>query len=58
MLHGKFFLFDGENKNKYSIIELLFDDASGLLLTDFQDIATDSVEKDLLSLRRQSCVFR
>ncbi|OOQ59330.1 DNA-formamidopyrimidine glycosylase family protein [Mucilaginibacter pedocola] len=43
MLHGKLFLFEGKNENKYSIIELLFTDDSGLVLTDFQGIATPTL---------------
>ncbi|MEO7213584.1 DNA-formamidopyrimidine glycosylase family protein [Mucilaginibacter sp.] len=43
MLHGKLFLFEGKNSNKYSIIELVFTDDSGLVLTDFQGIATPTL---------------
>jgi formamidopyrimidine-DNA glycosylase len=46
MLHGKLFLFEGENTNKYSIIELLFTDDSGLVLTDFQGIATPTLNPE------------
>lgn len=46
MLHGKLFLFEGENTNKYSIIELLFTDNSGLALTDFQGIATPTLNPE------------
>jgi formamidopyrimidine-DNA glycosylase len=46
MLHGKLFLFDGKNENKYSIIELHFDDGSGLVLTDFQGIANPTLNPD------------
>ncbi|AYL95757.1 DNA-formamidopyrimidine glycosylase family protein [Mucilaginibacter celer] len=43
MLHGKLFLFEGKNENKYPIIELHFKDGSGLVLTDFQGIATPTL---------------
>lgn len=46
MLHGKLFLFDTKNENKYSIIELHFDDDSGLVLTDFQGIATPTLNPE------------
>ena len=46
MLHGKLFLFDTKNDNKYSIIELHFDDGSGLVLTDFQGIATPTLNPE------------
>ncbi|WP_413667604.1 DNA-formamidopyrimidine glycosylase family protein [Mucilaginibacter sp. Mucisp86] len=46
MLHGKLFLFHAKNENKYSIIELHFDDDSGLVLTDFQGIATPTLNPD------------
>ena len=46
MLHGKLFLFEGKNANKYSIIELVFTDDTGLVLTDFQGIATPTLNPD------------
>lgn len=46
MLHGKLFLFEGENANKYSIIELVFTDGTGLVLTDFQGIATPTLNPE------------
>ncbi|UOE52084.1 Fpg/Nei family DNA glycosylase [Mucilaginibacter sp. SMC90] len=46
MLHGKLFLFDIKNENKYAIIELHFDDNSGLALTDFQGIATPTLNPE------------
>lgn len=46
MLHGKLFLFEGKNENKYPIIELHFDDNSGLVLTDFQGIATPTLNPE------------
>ena len=49
MLHGKLFLFEEKNENKYPIIELHFTDGTGLVLTDFQGIANPTLnpeEKD------------
>lgn len=46
MLHGKLFLFDEKNENKYPIIELYFNDNSGLVLTDFQGIATPTLNPE------------
>jgi formamidopyrimidine-DNA glycosylase len=46
MLHGQLHTFDGENKNKYSIIELLFEDNKGLVLTDFQAAATPTLDPE------------
>jgi len=43
MLHGKLFLYDGENTNKYPIIDLLFTDGTGLVLTDYQGAATPTL---------------
>lgn len=43
MLHGKLFLFKDKNDNKYPIIELHFNDDTGLVLTDFQGIATPTL---------------
>jgi formamidopyrimidine-DNA glycosylase len=43
MLHGKLFLFEGKSDNKYPIIELLFTDDTGLVLTDFQGIANPTL---------------
>jgi len=39
MLHGNFNLFEGKNEKKNVIIELHFDDHSGLALTDYQGVA-------------------
>src|ERR1700710_2528812 len=39
MLRGQLFFFEKKNEHKYTIIELLFDDDSGLALTDFQGAA-------------------
>lgn len=46
MLHGKLFLFDGKNENKYSLIEILFTDDTGLTLTDFQKAATPTLNPE------------
>ena len=49
MLHGQFHMFDGDNTNKYTIVELHFNGGKGLALTDYQGAATptlDPVEKD------------
>jgi len=35
MLNGKLHFFEGKNEQKYTIIEILFDDNSGLAMTDF-----------------------
>lgn len=39
MLHGNLNLFEGKNEKKNPIIEIHFDDGSGLALTDFQGAA-------------------
>jgi formamidopyrimidine-DNA glycosylase len=46
MLHGKLFLFEGKSENKYPIIELLFTDDTGLVLTDFQGIAAPTLNPE------------
>jgi formamidopyrimidine-DNA glycosylase len=46
MLHGKLFLFDKKHENKYGIIELHFEDGTGLVLTDFQGIANPTLNPD------------
>lgn len=46
MLHGKLFLYDGENTNKYPIIDLLFTDDTGLVLTDYQGAATPTLNPE------------
>lgn len=46
MLHGKLFLFEGKSDNKYPIIELLFTDDTGLVLTDFQGIAAPTLNPE------------
>lgn len=50
MLHGQFHVFDGDNTNKYTIVELYFGGGKGLALTDYQGAATptlDPEEKDV-----------
>jgi formamidopyrimidine-DNA glycosylase len=49
MLHGGLKLFENENETKHSIIEINFDDGTGLAMTDFQGNATPTLnpeEKD------------
>ena len=47
MLNGKLFLFEGKSDNKYPIIELIFDDDTGLVLTDFRGMATPTFNPDV-----------
>ena len=44
MLHGQLFLFEKANQQKFTIIDLLFDDGTGLVLTDFQKAATPTLD--------------
>lgn len=46
MLHGKLFLFEGKSENKFPIIEILFTDDTGLVLTDFQKAATPTLNPE------------
>ncbi|MBW8685062.1 DNA-formamidopyrimidine glycosylase family protein [Chitinophaga rhizophila] len=46
MLHGKLFYYEAENPNKHTILELLFDDNSGLALTDYQGMAVASLNPE------------
>jgi len=46
MLRGKLHQFDEKNTEKYTIIELLFTDNSGLALTDFQGQATPTLNPE------------
>jgi len=39
MLHGNLYLCDKKHDKKYPIVEMLFDDETGLVLTDFQGMA-------------------
>lgn len=43
MLKGRLHLFEGGNEHKYTILELIFDDGTGLALTDFQGQATPTL---------------
>jgi formamidopyrimidine-DNA glycosylase len=43
MLRGKLYLFEGTNEHKYTILELIFTDNTGLALTDFQGQATPTL---------------
>ncbi|MGV8878354.1 MAG: Fpg/Nei family DNA glycosylase [Sphingobacteriaceae bacterium] len=50
MLHGKLFFFEKENLQKHAIIQLYFADNIGLVLTDYQGLATvtlDPAEKNV-----------
>lgn len=47
MLHGKLFLFTEENQQKNTIIELLFEDGSGLTLTDYQHAAVPTLNPEI-----------
>ncbi|GGH02716.1 DNA-formamidopyrimidine glycosylase family protein [Mucilaginibacter phyllosphaerae] len=47
MLHGKLFLFEGKSEQKYPIIEILFTDDTGLVLTDFQGIAAPMLNPEV-----------
>src|SRR5205085_12640543 len=40
MLRGQLYIFKKKNENKYTIIELLFDEDTGLALSDYQKAAT------------------
>ena len=46
MLHGGLNLFEGKNDHKHTILELLFDDNTGLALTDWQKIATPTLDPE------------
>jgi formamidopyrimidine-DNA glycosylase len=46
MLHGKLYFFEEENTNKHTILELLFEDGTGLALTDYQGIALPSLNPE------------
>jgi formamidopyrimidine-DNA glycosylase len=43
MLHGKMVWFDGDNDQKYTIVELYFEGGKGLAITDFQKQATPTL---------------
>jgi formamidopyrimidine-DNA glycosylase len=46
MLNGNLYLFEKANERKNTIIELLFDDDTGLALTDFQGMATPTLNPE------------
>jgi formamidopyrimidine-DNA glycosylase len=46
MLEGNLFAFEGKNENKHSIIELRFEDNSGLVLSDWQKKATPTLDPE------------
>lgn len=43
MLHGGLALFSGSNESRHTIMELLFDNGTGLAVTDWQKAATPSL---------------
>ena len=46
MLHGKLHLFEEKNEQKNTILELLFHDKTGLALTDYQGVATPTLNPE------------
>ncbi|WP_461451990.1 Fpg/Nei family DNA glycosylase [Mucilaginibacter sp.] len=44
MLHGQLFMFHKTKEHNFTIIELLFEDGTGLALTDFQKAATPTLD--------------
>jgi len=50
MLRGKLYKFEEKNAQKYTIIELLFADNSGLALTDFQGQANATLNPAMLRM--------
>jgi len=46
MLHGEMFLFATTNDHKNTIIELIFDDDTGLALADYQGLATPTLNPE------------
>lgn len=46
MLRGQLHLFEGKNDQKYTIIELLFDDDTGLAMADYQGQATPTLNPE------------
>lgn len=45
-LHGKLFVYQDKNSEKTAILDLLFTDKTGLTLTDYQGIATVSLDPE------------
>ncbi len=48
MLHGELFLFKSTNNHKNTIIELTFDDDTGLTLTDYSGLATPALNPKIV----------
>jgi formamidopyrimidine-DNA glycosylase len=46
MLEGNLFAFEGRNESKHSILELRFDDNTGLVLSDWQKKATPTLNPE------------
>lgn len=46
MLHGKLYLFNRKNEQKHVILELIFKDETGLALTDYQGMATPTLNPE------------
>jgi len=46
MLRGQMYLFQGKNDHKYTIIELLFDDDTGLAMADYQGQAVPTLNPE------------
>lgn len=46
MLHGGLHLFEGKNENKHTVLEIGFDDDTGLALTDWQRAATPTLNPE------------
>ena len=46
MLHGALYLFEGKELRKHTIIALLFDNGSGIGLTDWQGMATPTLNPE------------
>jgi formamidopyrimidine-DNA glycosylase len=47
MLHGQLYLFERKNEHKYSVIEMLFTDDTGLALTDYQGQAVATLNPEV-----------
>jgi formamidopyrimidine-DNA glycosylase len=47
MLHGKLYLFEEKNEEKYTIAEFYFEDGTGLALTDFQGMAVPTLNPEI-----------
>ncbi|MXV14371.1 Fpg/Nei family DNA glycosylase [Hufsiella ginkgonis] len=46
MLHGKLYLFEGARTEKFPVIEILFKDGMGMVLTDFQKAAKPTLNPE------------